>query len=321
MRADYPADAVKGFLAEKYGVVNITDMHRFESGLENTNYYVETPKNQYVFKVYEELELPSIEFELSYIDECYKQGLPVQKIIKSNAGEIISQFNSKPCVLLYYLEGKNFRELELTPELAKKVGKLLADFAIKTKDCNPKGRIVRKHFWDVYQFLVNEPFVDEITDVPKDFVIDAIKEFKEMKPLIDKCRKGIIHNDFNIENILLKNNEITGVIDFGDAIKTIIVTDIVVPLTQICYAQDDSLNKCAMMFKEYNKHFPLNDVEKEVLFTLMKARFATCILHPSHMNTNWGKHRDFDYYIQLGYKGLQEMKKLGKEKFNSALGI
>ena len=321
MRQSYSSEKIISFL-EKYYDLNITSISLFESGIENTNYLIITKEQKYVFRTYEELNIQSVEFEVSFINECRKKGLPVQKVLQTVDKKEIIFFNEKPAVLLSYIEGEDFTTTPLTEDLAKEIGTLIAEFHKKTSHYKPKGNPMRKHYWDAAQFLVNEERLEHITSPTiKKRVLDDIKEYKLMLPVLKKCRRGIIHNDFNAENILIKENKISGVIDFGDATETFLVGGLAIPIAHICFQQKDPLRFAKLILTAYNKELFLTKHEKEVLFLLVKLRFIMGIITASYLKTTLGEQKDLNQLMQWGFENLLCIEEMGKERFDEALGL
>ena len=82
MRQEYPLEEVRYFVERRYNLNIPVHPIRFESGLENTNYLITASTGEkYVFKIYEELKIPTITFELSFLQHCKNVGLPVQTMV------------------------------------------------------------------------------------------------------------------------------------------------------------------------------------------------------------------------------------------------
>jgi ethanolamine-phosphate phospho-lyase len=321
MRQSYSSKKIISFLEKHYNL-NITSIRLFESGIENTNYLIKTKENKHVFRTYEELSIPSVEFEVSFINECKKKKLPVQKVSQTIDKKKIIFFNEKPAVLLSYIEGEDFTTIPLTKDLAIEIGTLIAKFHKKTSHYKPKGNPARKHYWDAAQFLVNEErlkFLHTLTI--KKRILDNIKEYKLMLPILQECPRGIIHNDFNAENILIKENKISGVIDFGDAIETFLIGDLAIPIAHICFQQEKPLELARVIVAAYNKEIPLTVPEKEVLFLLVKLRFMMGIITANYLKEQLGEQKDLNQLMKWGFESLLRIEEIGKERFDDALGL
>lgn len=313
MRKDYPTDEVKRAVEQPYGIA-VATVRRFDSGIENTNYDVKSSQGRFVLKIYEEISLESVEFEISFINHCRSKGLPVQSIICNCSGESISIFRGRPCVLFSYIEGEDLLHANMTEAIYLQIGKMLADFQKAAKDFKPNGSPWRVHYWDAKQFLINEPSLRFVNDAYKDEMLSVISEYRSIMPAFEECRELVIHNDFNLENVLIKDGIIAGIIDFGDVIKTVVVADIVVALTEISFALGgDVIKNSRVLCEEYTKHCPLNQYEKKVIIPLMKARFASFILILSQKMADGGGQDYMQYYIELGHNGLNLIKEHEKE--------
>lgn len=325
MRQKYPLEEVRSFVQRRYGL-NIPQLPiRFESGLENTNYLITASKGEkYVFKVYEELQkptIPTITFELSFLQYCKNAGLPVQTIVHSVQGNERVFFRKKPAVLLSYISGNNLREQSLNPTLAKKIGELIASFHLKAASFQVKGNPLRIHYWDLAQFLVNEQRLSAVPPKMQKKVQKGIAEYHQILPVLKQCKKGIIHNDFNQENVIVSGKNVMGIIDFGDAIKTILVADIAIAFAHLCFLQSKPLIFCKEMYQAYTKKKNLNRAEQGVLFSLVKARFITGIINGYFNERQLGRHQDFIWIRTWGVKGLSDLEEIGEKQFNTVLGI
>lgn len=322
MRQEYPLEEVRSFVQRRYGLNILQLPIRFESGLENTNYLITASKGEkYVFKIYEELQIPTITFELSFLQYCKNAGLPVQTIVHSVQGNERVFFRKKPAVLLSYISGNNLREQSLNPTLAKKIGELIASFHLKAASFQVKGNPLRIHYWDLAQFLVNEQRLSAVPSRLQKKVKKGIAEYRHIMHVLKQCRKGIIHNDFNQENVIVSGRKVMGIIDFGDTIETILVADIAIAFAHLCFLQSKPLICCKEMYQAYTKKKSLNRVEQGVLFSLVKARFITGIINGYFNEKQLGRHQDFTWIRNWGVKGLSDLEDIGEEQFNTVLGI
>ena len=71
MRKEHSKEEIKTFLEKTYDVGEVSSIDLFESGLEDTNYFVKTTKGKYVFKIYRTgSDLAGVKFHISFIKEC-----------------------------------------------------------------------------------------------------------------------------------------------------------------------------------------------------------------------------------------------------------
>ncbi len=74
--------------------------------------------------------------------------------------------------------------------------------------------------------------LSNLDEARKTLATHALDRFaSHMVPLLPQLRAQVIHNDFNPHNVLAgdpRNEEIAGVIDFGDSVRSPIVQDLAV---------------------------------------------------------------------------------------------
>jgi len=120
-------------------------------------------------------------------------------------------------------------------------------------------------------------------------------------------------SDEHLEYRWATKNEIKGIIDFGDAIETWVINDLVVPFTQVCFEMQDPYMLIKEIINAYSEEMDIPEFDS--IYTLMKIRFATCILQPLRVINELGEHEDLRYYVDFGYRGLRELVKIGKKGF------
>ena len=54
-----------------------------------------------------------------------------------------------------------------------------------------------------------------------------------------ELRKQLIHNDFNQYNIIVSNNELVGIIDFGDVTFSNLVSELAIAMYSIGFDEED----------------------------------------------------------------------------------
>jgi len=122
--------------------------------------------------------------------------------------------------------------------------------------------------WD----LRHVPDLAAYTDDP--FVVAAIDRFaSEIAPQLEALPRQIVHSDFHPGNVLAdENDEITGVIDFGDLVNTPRVCDIGVALGYLI-PDDGPLDALHTEFLAgFASIVPLTDEERDLLPGLVVGR-------------------------------------------------
>ncbi|MEQ8657611.1 MAG: phosphotransferase [Hyphomicrobiales bacterium] len=177
-----------------------------------------------------------IDFQHAILRTVERQdpGLPVPRVIASLGGEhlfaITDGSGQKRYVrLLSFLNGTPLDQTDSSAEQRQKIGETLARLRLATEPVThpAQGRVLA---WDVQHLASLDPLLDEISDREKKVLLRAgMDRFLTLQPQVRACRQQVLHNDFSRSNIVVDHETpgfVTGIIDFGDAVKTAIAIDV-----------------------------------------------------------------------------------------------
>lgn len=105
-------------------------------------------------------------------------------------------------------------------------------------------------------------------------IIDAFE--LKVVPKIPVLSQGIIHNDGNMRNIIIADNELTtisGVIDFGDCVYSCHVFELGILIVEVLNDQLD-MQAARHLLHGYIKGFPLPDMDLSLLYYVVLGRLA-----------------------------------------------
>ncbi|MFL7869066.1 MAG: phosphotransferase, partial [Anaerolineales bacterium] len=174
---------------------------------------------------------------------------------------------------------------ELLYDLGYKIGQLtnaLQDF--------DQPALHRDFHWDLANGLVivhkNEKLVRDKTFREAIFKLTSDFE-RHATPLLPDLPQSIIHNDANDYNLLAgggddpytKNQNIVGLIDFGDMVYSYTIGDLAVAIAYAILDKPDPLATASQIVKGYHSAHPLEESELTVLFGLVNMRLcmSACI--------------------------------------------
>jgi hydroxylysine kinase len=148
--------------------------------------------------------------------------------------------------------------------------------------------------WDASRPLQVAPLVAAIAEDDDRRLVEAVLDrwTRHIAPRITApgVRRQMIHNDFNPCNLLMQGTQVTGVIDFGDAIAAPLVSD---PGTAMAYLLEetaDPVDQMIDLLRIYHATMPLHPDEAALLFDIVRARWAITVaisawratLHPDN---------------------------------------
>lgn len=96
----------------------------------------------------------------------------------------------------------------------------------------------------------------------------------EVLPEISSLHHIYAHNDANDYNVLIENNEIKGLIDFGDMVYTARINNVAVACTYAMLNTNDPLETAENVVKGYNEICKLTEKELGLLYHLIAGRLC-----------------------------------------------
>ena len=183
--------------------------------------------------------------------------------------------------LLTYLEGASWVDsgphtLDLHRQLGRFVGALdasLGDFSHPARH--------RHHDRDLRHALGWRSHAATLAGSERRLVERALARFaSHVAPLWDGLRTGAIHGDASDSKVLVTadGNAIAGLIGFGDVVHTAMVCEIAIATAHAMLEAEEPLASGCQVVRGYHEAYPLERVELDVLFDLIVARLAVCLV-------------------------------------------
>ena len=92
-----------------------------------------------------------------------------------------------------------------------------------------------------------------------------------------QLRKQFIHNDLNDNNVLVNHNQVSGFIDFGDAVHSQLINEVAILCAYALMHKSDPLEAAAAVIKGYHSVLPLQNTELAHLYHLIGMRLAVSV--------------------------------------------
>jgi 4-aminobutyrate aminotransferase-like enzyme len=277
------------FLKDEFDI-NITNIKKL-NGYENTNYLIETSKENFIYKtyVYNETLFDIVKAEndiLLLLSGDFKSKTPQPISFKNQdyIKKVSDTDGEKVCRMLSFLEGDFLGNVKSSKQLIASLGKFLAELDIELKTLKNYTIQARQWEWDLQYFDLNKKYIDAISDAKdRNTVRYFFQQYEEnVRPILPELRKQIIHNDANEWNILVQNNKVSGIIDFGDLAFSFLINEVAIAITYACYDKENPLEWAVILFKAYHQQLPLESKEISVLYYLIAARLCTSVCNSAH---------------------------------------
>lgn len=136
--------------------------------------------------------------------------------------------------------------------------------------------------WDMQQALALRRILEHVPDEElRRGIAQVLDDFETFAvPRFDEVRSQVIHSDFNPDNVLIDANDnesVAGVIDFGDMLKAPLVIDVGIGASYLRALEGNPLAGIAEFLSGYHSITPLELIEIDLLFDLIKTRLAASV--------------------------------------------
>jgi Ser/Thr protein kinase RdoA (MazF antagonist) len=95
-------------------------------------------------------------------------------------------------------------------------------------------------------------------------------------------RHAVIHGDANDHNVLVREERMTGLLDFGDMVHSAVVGELAIALAYAMLDEPEPLEAAAALIRGYHGIMPLEEAEQTALHPLVHARLAASLCYSAH---------------------------------------
>lgn len=186
--------------------------------------------------------------------------------------------------MVTYLPGVLLGELKPHSEgLLRSLGSFFAKLDGILQGFSHPGTV--RHFeWDLRHAAETvHAYLPHVTGFAARSLVETyLSRFEEkVVPVWSDLRTGVIHNDGNDYNVLAEETErhhmVTGVIDFGDMVKTCMVFELAVAAAYALLEKPDPITTATHVIGGYHSANPLTELEQSVLFDLIMMRLCVSV--------------------------------------------
>ncbi|WP_423206612.1 serine kinase [Paracoccus yeei] len=317
-----PIDEALAVLNAHYGTAGT--LRRLDTEKDDT-FRLTTPEgDRFIVKFSNPDEDPAeLSLQTDLLDHLARAdaGLPVPRMVRNHDGKGFftitdSHGQARMVWMLTYLEGTPLDRIDPTPQERFRLGATLARLRLATAGFSHPNE-EREIAWDVQHLPKLAFLLDGVTDPDhRAMLTEGMARFRQIQGKLRTCRRQVLHNDFNRSNVVVNRGKpdfVTGVIDFGDALRTYIVIDLSTAL--LAYLEPEGgpamFDRGRDLLTGYLSVADLTRDELEVLPHLIMARVIARALI-----TTWraGQFPDNEPYIMRnthqGWKQLHQFLSL-----------
>lgn len=273
------AEEMAGLIAE-FDVGELASAKGIAEGVQNSNFLIETtgpPTGQqgqgarFILTVYESRAvIDDLPFFLGLLDHLSATGCPVPRTIHNRAGASFRPFKTKALALIEFLQGVSLDTP--TPAQARSVGRALAQLHLaaasfpdrRENDLGPTG-------WHRLAAACDTAFdtMDaELGPLVKAELAALDRQWPNDLPV------AAIHADLFPDNVLMRGDKVTGLIDFYFACTDMLAYDVAITHAAWCFSADGTRFDPAIsaaLLQGYGSLRPLSPAEQAALPVLARG--------------------------------------------------
>jgi 4-aminobutyrate aminotransferase-like enzyme/Ser/Thr protein kinase RdoA (MazF antagonist) len=249
---------------------------------ENLNYRLDaTGQQPMVLKLTSEHHA-DVELEEALIEHLDRASLPVPTSLPTNDGHriIATEVDGHQASvrLQTFLQGTPWRSTQSSDELLASIGASLARVHLALADFDHDAAR-RSHAWDIAAAQQHRLSIQHLQDRQRRHAVEHCFHLHAscVLPLLESCQQGMLHGDFNDENILVDGTDIIGLLDFGDCLHGALVQDLGIALAYALEQHGATLDTAAHLIRGYDEIRSLSQHEQSMLAPLALTRLATYI--------------------------------------------
>lgn len=246
-------------------------------GVSNSNWLIETEGTgsgamRFILTVYESrTEIDDLPFFLGLLDHLAEQGCPVPRTIHDRDNRPFRDHEGKALALIEFLPGVSVSEP--TPEQARAVGAALASVHLAAANY-PASRAndMGLEAWNRLLDGCGEEGLASIHPELGRIIGDELAFLTAKWP--EGLPRGVIHADLFPDNVLMRADEVAGLIDFYFACNDILAYDIAVTHAAWCFSADGRRFDASLsqaLLEGYEAVRPLGDEERHALPILARG--------------------------------------------------
>ncbi len=219
------------------------------------------------------------DFQTQALLHLSNSGLPVPRVVPALDGQHLVQTEHGLLRLLTYLEGAPLHATAHSDAQRANMGRINASLTQALAGFHHAGE-AQDLQWDIRHAARLTPLLPNIPGDLRPLCQATLAAFEtQALPILPDLPWQVVHNDLNPHNLLVSPSDpdqITGVLDFGDMLRTVRICDMAVTASyQIDPARPgESLTAFA---KAYHETLPLSPQELALLPLLTRARMVTTL--------------------------------------------
>jgi Ser/Thr protein kinase RdoA (MazF antagonist) len=294
-------------LCEAYGVGIPSGVDVVEVGYEDCNVILETDQAKFLAKMFAKTRTPEeISRYTTTMQKVVEAGVNHPELLTTSSGEVTYTDSGITLVLMRFIEGETYFEIDQTPDDAELKAVLEQAAKVNAIDYKPPFLFdswaipnIRAMFDKVKQFIEPEDLA----------LVEQVMAQYEAIP-VDELPHAFVHGDFTKTNVIKGKDGKVYIIDFSVANWYPRIQELAVIAANLMHDYNDQSSlqaKCQLVADEYSRFIELSPQERQHLPAYALAGIAMEFMG-SHQEKyiNGNDTEETEYWFNLGREGLRK---------------
>lgn len=267
---DISAGEVDSFL-RRQDLGSLVKFETCKGGVDNSNFFAETDRGSFVLTLFERLKCEQLPYYLGLMKHLAQKGIPVPLPMFTPDTGHIPMLKSKPASVFTRLRGTSV----ITPSTnyCHQVGKALARMHQAARDFTVPNPNCRDLTWCQAMQPSLIPFLNQRQNTLLSGEL-LFQKLIQSTVSYHKLPRGPIHGDLFRDNVLFKDGQLSGILDFYFSGTDALILDVAICLNDWCVDQShgkDDPNKINALLTGYQSERVLEVHERSLLPALRRA--------------------------------------------------
>lgn len=258
------SDAEAATFLTRYNIGECVSLKAIASGVENSNYFLNTEHATTILTLYESrVNASDLPFFLNLMSHLASKSIACPTPVKDAKGESLQTLNGKKAALTSFLHGKSTRRIKATH--TAELGTHMAAMHVASESFE-QGRTNSMGIgtWRALATSMQDD-IHRYDAALETHIFKGLDRLEKAWPT--DLPQGIIHADLFPDNVFFIDEKLSGIIDFYFACTDFYALDLAICINAWCFERDVEFNitKARKMLRHYHAVKPLSDAEKVAL--------------------------------------------------------
>lgn len=255
-----------------YGITDVVVFKGISEGVENSNYFLQTPDARFILTLFEKRVDPhDLPYFLGLMGHLHQKGIVCPQPLVAKDGLVLRDLCNRKACLTTFLDGKSVQKIR--PEHCEELGRMLARIHLAASDyAGYRSNALSVKGWEELLSKIAER-ANTVAAGLYEEISQTLYEIKKNFPT--DLPKGVIHADLFPDNVFFEQDKLSGVIDFYFACNDFFAYELAICLNAWCFDTNNgwrfNQKKAECLWKGYQSIRPLTDREKQFLPVLAQG--------------------------------------------------